>query len=42
MIVLYIVEENIFVIVFYKLLVQKKYENVILQTALKSMANKEL
>ena len=42
MIILYIVEENIFVDIVYKLLVQKKYQKVILKTALKLMGNKEL
>ena len=36
------VEENIFFGLVYKLLVQKKYQKVILKTALKLMANKEL
>ena len=31
-----------FVVIVYKLSVQKKYQNVILKTALKFMANKEL
>ena len=34
--------KNIFVVIFCKLLVQKKYENFILKTALKLMANKGL
>ena len=38
----YIMGKIIFVVLLYKLLVQKKYENVILKTALKLMANKEL
>ena len=42
MTILYIVEENIFVVIAYNLLVQKKYEKVILKTDLKLMANKEL
>ena len=42
MIILYIVEENIFVVTIYKLLVQKKYGKVILKTVLKLMSNKEI
>ena len=42
MIMLYIVEKNIFAIIAYKLLVQKKYSNVILKTSIKLMANKGL
>ena len=38
----YIMGKIIFVVLLYKLLVQKKYENVILKAALKLMANKEL
>ena len=38
----YIVKENISVVIVYKLLVQTKYLKVILKTALKLMANKEL
>ena len=38
----YIMGKIIFVVLLYKLLVQKKYENVILKTALKLMASKEL
>ena len=38
----YIMGKIIFVVLLYKLLLQKKYENVILKTALKLMANKEL
>ena len=34
MIMLYIVEENIFVVIVYKFLVQKKYQNVISKAAL--------
>ena len=34
-IILYIVENNIFAVIVYKLSVQKKYENVILKNALK-------
>ena len=41
MIIRYIVEENIFAGIVYKILVQKEYYNVILKTALKLMANKE-
>ena len=37
-----IVEEKIFAVIVYKLLVQKKYKNVILKTILKLMASKEL
>ena len=41
--ILYTIEKKIFfAVVLYKLLVQKKYENVILKTALKLMANKIL
>ena len=42
MIIVYIVEENIFAVIVYKFLVQKKYQNVILNIALKLMANKGL
>ena len=42
MIILYITEENIFVVIIFKLTVQNKYYHVILKTALKLMANKEL
>ena len=42
MIILYIVKENIFVVIVYKLVVQKKYLNVILKTALKLMVSKKL
>ena len=35
MIILYIVEENIFVVIVHKLLVQNKYQKFILKTALK-------
>ena len=42
MVILYIVEENVFVVIVYKLLVQKKYKIAILKTALKLMANKIL
>ena len=42
MIILYITEENIFVVIIFKLTVQNKYYNVILKTALKLKANKEL
>ena len=41
MIIRYIVEENIFAGIVYKILVQKEYYNVILKTALKLMVNKE-
>ena len=40
MIIYYIDEENIFGVVIYKLSVQKKYSNVILNIALKLMVNK--
>ena len=39
---LYTVERNMFVVIVYKLLVQKKYWNIIGTTALKLMANKRL
>ena len=42
MIILYIMEENTFVMFVYKMLIQKKYKNVILRTALTFMANIEL
>ena len=42
MIILYITEENIFVIIFYKLLVQRKLEKAIPKTALRLMANNRL
>ena len=34
------VEKNIFDVIVYKLLVQKKYENIVLKIASKLMANK--
>ena len=37
-----IVKEKVFVVTVYKLLVQKKYGNFILKTALKLMANQLL
>ena len=42
MIIHYIVEENIFAVIIHKLLVQKKYENVIFKIALKLVVNKGL
>ena len=41
-IVLYIAEENYFVVIVYKLSVQKKYKKFILKAALKFMASKGL
>ena len=41
MIMLYIEEENIFVVIIYKLLVRKKYLSIILKTALELVANTE-
>ena len=41
MIILYIVEKNIFVVIVSKLLVQEKYQNVILKTASKLMTYKK-
>ena len=38
----YPVEDNIFALIVYKLLVQKKYQNVMLKIALKVMLNKRL
>ena len=38
-IIYYIVEENIFAVIVYKLLVQKKYSNMVLKTVLKLMTN---
>ena len=35
-------EKNFFAVIVYKLLVQKKFQNVILKTILESMANKKL
>ena len=40
MIIHYIVEENIFVFIVYKLLAQKKYSNFVLKITLKLMLNK--
>ena len=34
--------KNLFAVIVYKISVQKEYQNVILKTALKLMANKEL
>ena len=42
MTIIYIVEENIFVDIVYKLLVKKKYSKFILKTALEIMPKKEL
>ena len=42
MIIHYILEENIFVVIVYKHLVQKKYYKVIAKIALELMPNKEL
>ena len=42
MIIYYMVEENIFAVIVYKLVVQKKYQNVILMTDLKLMSKKGL
>ena len=42
MIIVYIAEKNIFAVIVCKLLVKKKYQNVILKTALNLLANKGL
>ena len=42
MIIYYMVEEKIFAVIVYKLVVQKKYQNVILMTDLKLMSKKGL